>query len=522
MFVDSRKVEPESTVTADICIIGAGAAGITLARELSDTNREVVVLESGGLELEEATQALCAGTVVGRRYTDLAVDRLRFLGGATNHWDGSCKPFEPIDFEKRDYIPHSGWPFGRDELEPYYRKAQVICQLGPYTYDPTDWKVGDAGPFDFGSGARIRTGLFQNSPPTRFGIAYRGDLERPPTLKVMLHANVVEIETTETAAEVTRLRVECLQGPKFWVKAPHYVLATGGIENARILLNNDKVEKAGLGNANDLVGRFFMDHPNLDKTGVVTFNKTYPNFGFYDYHTVNGIKMYGYLMATPETQRKEQLPNFFISFTHRQLADESLAVASLRSIYKSARKGEWPDHLGYHLGRVLHDVDGLAEAIYDRASHRDAAIFSTSYSSEVPPNPDSRVTLTSDLDALGQREPQLDWRLPSDFQSNMERAHKLVGEELGRAGFGRLQFNTFETVQDPMTGIEPGHHHMGTTRMHEDPKQGVVDANCRVHGKANLFIAGSSVYPTYSFDDPTMTLVALAIRLADHLKSKGV
>jgi choline dehydrogenase-like flavoprotein len=522
MFVDSRKIEPESTITADICIIGAGAAGITLARELTDTNRQVVVLESGGLEFEDATQQLYAGTVVGRDFTPLEADRLRFLGGATNHWDGSCKPFEPIDFEQRDYIKHSGWPFGRAELEPYYKRAQVVCQLGPYTYDPADWKSGDAGAFDFGPDARIRTGMFQNSPPTRFGTAYRGDLERPATLKVMLHANVVEIETTETAAEVTRLRVACLDGPKFWVKAPQYILATGGIENARLLLDNDKVEKTGLGNANDLVGRFFMDHPNLKKTGVVAFSENYPNFGFYDYHVVNGVKVYGFLTATPETQRREGLPNFFISFDHGQLADESLAVASLRSIYKSVRAGHWPDRLGYHLGRVVHDVDGLASAVYQRVTRRDTAIFSTSYSCEVPPDPDSRVSLIKDTDALGQRRVQVDWRLPGDFEATMHRSHQLVGEELGRLGLGRLRINTAETVQDPMTDIENGHHHMGTTRMHEDPKQGVVDADCRVHGKANLFIAGSSLYPTYSFDDPTMTLVALAIRLADHLKSKGV
>jgi choline dehydrogenase-like flavoprotein len=522
MFVDARQIEQDGTITADVCIIGAGAAGITLARELTDAKRQVVVLESGGLELEDATQQLYAGKVVGREFSPLDADRLRFLGGATNHWDGSCKPFEPIDFEKRDYIRHSGWPFGRAELEPYYTRAQVVCQLGPYNYDPADWKFGDAAAFDFGPDARIRTGMFQNSPPTRFGAVYRDDLARPPTLKILLHANVIDIETTETASEVTRLRVACLEGPKFWVKAPQFVLAAGAIENTRLLLNADKVEKSGLGNANDLVGRFFMDHPNLRKTGLVAFNENYPNLAFYDYHLVNGVKIYGFLTMTPEAQRREGLPNFFISFDRGQLADESMAFASLRSIYKSARSGHWPDRLGYHLGRVLHDVDGLASAIYQRATHRDASLFSTSFACEVPPDPDSRVVLTRDTDALGQRRVQLDWRLPGDFEAHMKRSHEIVGEELGRLGLGRLRINTAETVQDPMTDIENGHHHMGTTRMHEDPRQGVVDANCRVHGKANFFIAGSSLYPTYSFDDPTMTLVALAIRLADHLKSKGV
>jgi choline dehydrogenase-like flavoprotein len=522
MFADARQIETDSTITADICIIGAGAAGIALARELTDAHRQIVILESGGFEIEDATQQLYAGSVVGRDFSALDADRLRFLGGATNHWDGSCKPFDAIDFEKRDYIRHSGWPFGRAELEPYYRKAQVVCQLGPYTYDPAAWKNGGPGPLDLGHNARIRTGMFQNSPPTRFGIVYRDDLAHPETLRVLLHANVVDIETTENASEVTALRVACLDGPKFRVKAQQYVIATGGIENARLLLNADKVEKGGLGNANDLVGRYFMDHPNLKKTGVIAFSERYPNLDFYDYHLVNGVKIYGYLTATPETQRREGLPNFFIGLDHGQLADESMAVASLRSIYKSVRSGHWPDRLGFHLGRVVHDVDGLASALYQHATHRDAALFSTSFACEVAPDPDSRVALTRETDALGQRRVQLDWRLPGDFAALMRRSHEIVGEELGRLGLGRLRINTADTVQDPMTDIENGHHHMGTTRMHEDPRQGVVDADCRVHGKANLFIAGSSLYPTYSFDDPTMTLVALAIRLADHRKSNGV
>ncbi len=362
--------------------------------------------------------------------------------------------------------------------------------------------------------------MFQNSPPTRFGTVYRDDLARPETVAVYLNANLVDIETNANASLVKRLRIACLAGPQFWAEAPVFVLAAGGIENARLLLNADKVERAGLGNGNDLVGRFFMDHPNIAKTANIVFSARYPNFAFYDYHRVRGIKIYGFLTLTAETLRREGLPNFYLGLDKGQLADESASVASLRSIYKSLRGGHWPDHLGFHLRRVVGDLDGLATTLYERALHREPPLFSTFYSCECPPDPASRVSLVAERDALGLRRAELDWRLPGDFAATMQRAHRLIGEELGRLGLGRLRINTAETTQDPMSAIENGHHHMGTTRMHRDPKQGVVDADCRVHGKANLFIAGSSVFPTYSHDDPTMTIVALALRLADHLKAR--
>lgn len=516
MFIDARTIPSESSITADLCIVGAGAAGITLARALADGKRDVILLESGGFDYEAATQDLYAGAVVGQQIPPIDSDRLRFFGGTTNHWSGSCKPFDPLDFEARAWIPNSGWPFGRAELEPYYRRAQAICQLGPWEWNPAHWAEAGAGPFDLGDAASLSTGVFQNSPPTRFGAVYRDDLAQAARLKVLLHANVVEIETGENASEVSRARVACLEGGRrFWITARHYVLATGGIENARLLLNCDKIATPGLGNGADLVGRYFMDHPNIWKSATVVFSRSFPNLPFYaDFPVVRGTKVYGFFTPTAEAQRAEKLPNFSIALDRGQLADESEGIASLRSVYKSVRAGQWPEHLGFHLRRIVGDLGGEASVFYHRALHDEPPTCSTFYSCECPPDPESRVTLLRDRDALGLRRAQLDWRLPSDFAANMARAHELLAHELGRAGIGRLRLNPTETS---MSNIDNGHHHMGTTRMHENPQHGVVDADCRVHGIDNLFIAGSSVFPTYSHDDPTMTIVALALRLADHL-----
>jgi choline dehydrogenase-like flavoprotein len=520
MFVDARSLPADATIEGETGVIGAGAAGITLARELSRDGSGIVVLESGTFEFEPETQKLYHGDVVGRDFVPLDADRLRFFGGTTNHWDGACNPFDPIDFEVRDYVRDSGWTFDHATLDPYYRRAQSVCQLGPYTYEPQDWADPGAAPFDFGAGARIRNVLFQNSPPTRFGTVYRDELAKAAGVTVYLHANVVDIEATENTAEVTGLRVAALGAAQFRVKARRYVLAAGGIENARILLTADRVETGGLGNANGLVGRYFMDHLQVNKTANILFNEAYPNFAFYDFHVVNGIKIYGGFQATAETQRREALPNFHIGLDPGHLADVSTSMASLRTLYKSMRAGRWPSNVGFHLGRIIGDLDGLTAALYHRVRGDQPPLFTTSYSCECPPDPESRVKLTDARDALGQRQVALDWRVPGDVVATMERAHRILGEELGRVGLARLRLNTADTTGDPMEFATHGHHHMGTTRMHDDPKRGVVDADCRVHGKANLYIAGSSVFPTYSHDNPTYTLVALAIRLADHLKSQ--
>jgi choline dehydrogenase-like flavoprotein len=521
MFIDARQIAAESVVEADVCIAGAGAAGITLAREFARGNLRVVLLESGGFEPDDATQRLYAGEVIGRGFTPLDADRLRYLGGTTNHWTGSCKPFDPVDFAARPYIVNSGWPFSRESLDPYYRRAQEVCQLGPYDYALESWQDGAAAPLPLADGSHIRTGVFQFSPPTRFGQVYRQDLADAANILVHLNANVIDIVLPEDGGSVDRLAVRCLDGRGFAVKARFYVLAMGGIEIPRLLLNSDRVQRGGVGNGHDNVGRYFMDHPGIYKSGEIVFNERYPALAFYDFHVVKGIKIQGYFTATAEAQREAGLPNFMIAMDRATIADESPAAASLRTIYKALRQGHAPDELTYHLGRVVRDMDSLVAAAYRRLSHQEPAAFSTFYGSECPPDPESRVTLSDERDALGMRRVRLDWRLPSDFERQMRAAHELLGRELGRAGLGRLRINSRETTQDPMQAIENGHHHMGTTRMHDDPRQGVVDADCRVHGVANLYIAGSAVFPTYSFDDPTLTLVALALRLADHLKDRA-
>ena len=261
MFVDAHEVPEGTILDTDVCIIGAGAAGITLAREFIDAPFRTSLLESGSLEYDEATQNFYRGRNVGRKYFELDACRLRYFGGTTNHWGGWCRPLDAIEFEDHDWAPYSGWPFGLEDLLPYYFRAQNVCQLGEYGYDNTylqDHVGGKLLPLDEG---QMVTEVIQLSPPTRFGQIYRPTMQRARNVTTYLNANVTSIETGETQNEVTRSRVATLNGHKFWITAKYYILAAGGIENARLLLVSNKTRTAGLGNENDIVGRFFMDHP---------------------------------------------------------------------------------------------------------------------------------------------------------------------------------------------------------------------------------------------------------------------
>lgn len=518
MFVNARTLPQRFAVNVDICIVGAGAAGITLARDLSGGHRRIAVLESGNFEYEAATQALYAGEVMGQAYMPLDRDRLRYFGGSTNHWEGSCRPFDALDL--------ADWPIGVDALEPFYRRAHEVCQLGPYTFDPLDWSVDEARPLELGSGARLKNGVFQYSPPTRFGTVYRDDLAAAPDVTVYLNANLVQIETNDSARSVTGLEIACLNGIRGRARAKYYVLAAGGIENARLLLNADRVQKSGLSNGFDLVGRYFMDHPFVPLSATIVAHAASPEMRFYDHHAVRGQHIEGYICASDEVRRKEQLPPFAIGIrpagvaADADAADAGVGSMKLPPALRNLLSEEFANQLTYYLPRGLDRLEAPVKWVNQKMWRNPPGHYNAVYLCGPPPDPESRVTLTNTVDALGMRESRLDWHLPADFERTMQRALELLGQELGRTGVGRLRIESSATTgYDPLKDLGIGHHQMGTTRMHNDPHHGVVDADCRVHGIGNLFIAGSSVFTSYACDDPTLTIVALALRLSDHLKS---
>lgn len=528
MFIDANEIEKNTQISADVCVIGAGAAGITLARELIGESFDVCLLESGGLELDIETQMLYSGILRGVHYLPLEAGRLRYFGGTTNHWGGASRPLDPIDFERRDWVPESGWPFDRTHLEPYYRRAQPVLELGPFAYGIEEWKGAELhrpAPFD---DRVLRNAFLQKSPPTRFGKVYRGELKRAPNIRTYLHANVLEIETTANGNAVRRLRVSALARNDFFVTARQYVIATGGIENARLLLLSDRVNPRGVGNTNGLVGRFFMEHPNFHPGKAATLLPLRFPSRFYNIRTRvthpafpdAPVDLWGFITPSEETLRRRGLLNFGIAPIP---VPEPTAegVASVR-IFKRALLGkrDWPEDFWEHVGNVIADIDDIAVHGYRKITGQEQPIklFDVGYWTEQRPNPESRVYLSDERDALGQRRIVFDWRLTEQDRETMRAALRLFAQELGKAGLGRLRIEPAALGANPESLLQPSFHHMGTTRMHADPKRGVVDRNCRMHEVSNLSIAGSSVFPTVGHANPTITIAALAIRLADHIK----
>lgn len=503
MFIDGRNVPDGTIIKTDLAIIGAGAAGITIAHELSGSGISITLIESGGFDFDDEVQNLYNGESVGVPYP-IDTSRLRYFGGSTNHWGGWCRPLDEIDFEARDWVPHSGWPITRKQLDPFYARATDVCQLGSNDFDNADaWANDGKNKVMAFPGGDVVTRFFLYSPPTRFGQKYRNDIGTAPNITTYLNSNVTEIVPDETGQTVERLTLATLTGHKFEVHPNTCILATGGIENARMLLLSNSVTKSGLGNQHDNVGRFFMEHPHVDGPAQMVFTDIsnmaawYPARVDYGNIHVRGVFMYG-----PEYMRREKMVGTIMTIHRKRVVSagdpilddgtEPLERAMLNVTRSTTSKPGTDENLG--------------------------VLFGTGCATEQAPNPLSRVSLSDEKDALGLPRTRMDWRLTFEDRENLRRNFETLARAFGRWGEGRVKI-LFPSKPNWEEAEGWGNHHMGTTRMTSDPRAGVVDANCKVHGMSNLYVAGSSVFTTSGTINPTLTVVALALRLAEHIKA---
>lgn len=530
-------------IETDVCIVGAGVAGIILAREFIGQKFQVCLLESGDLMPDTATQSLYEGKNTGHPYYPLDTARARYFGGSSNYWDIDIgnnnlgvrlRPLEQIDFEERAWIPYSGWPFGKAHLEPFYKRAQSICQIEPCAYDTEVWEESGKTARLPLTGDRVQTVIFKFGSQDLFIREFRNAItRRADNLLTFLYANVIEVETTETAQQVTRLRVACLQGNTFWVSAKFFILATGGIETPRLLLLSNRIQEAGLGNQHDLVGRFFMEHLHF-WSGIYVPSDAHilQSMSLYNrIHIVHEVPIIGKLALTEKVLRHEKLLNQNIQLIPRVLSHAELypsivskATHSLQILRSAIHNGAMPDNWEGHFKNVAANIDHVFMNVLRKFKRKASGSFNKplinafrlANMAEQVPNPNSRVSLVAECDQLGQRRVQLHWQLSSTDILSVIRTQQIIDQELRRAHLGRLYIHLKD--ETPPDDLHGGYHHMGTTRMHIAPQKGVVNEHCRVHGMANLFIAGPSVFPTGGYANPTLTIVALAVRLADHLK----
>lgn len=542
MIISSRDIDSLAGLDTAICIVGAGAAGIALACELDGSGIAVLLLESGGLAPDAALDDDYAGQASPPHAPTTQFRRATF-GGTTGIWGGRCVPYDPIDFERRDYIPNSGWPLAYDEVARYYPRALGYC---------------DAGRADFSSatalpGARPTIGSLQAnevllsdrierySLPTDFGKRYRQRLQDSANVTVVLNARCVDLVQGDDG-RVSALTLADAAGRRLPVRAQRYVLATGGIEVPRLLLQAGRTGN-GLGNGADLLGRYYACHfENI--LGKVTAQERIP---FKFEKTADGVYSRRKLQFTAQAQREHRLLNTAFRFHFPEYSDashgsavmstiflaKSILIPEYRAILQHNSQGAAASPALPHWKNVATGVPQLlrfgAEWLFLRqlaqrklpytlVPNADGS-YPLEFNCEQTPLASSRITLGPDADRHGLRRVAVDWRISADDIDATERAFRLLRATLHDKSGVRLTLDDATLRERIAASVPLGGHHIGTARMGRTARDGVVDTDCALFEAPNLYIASAAVFPTSSHANPTLTIVALALRLADHLKA---
>ena len=539
---------PAAGLSCDVAIVGGGAAGLTLANALAAQRMRVVVLEAGGDRKTAASQDFYKGELVDATIHPSTDNyRVRAIGGTSTIWGGRTIPFDPIDLEARAWVPGSGWPIGYDELAADYAAALDAAEAGEPAFRVAEALPGMQQELAPGlDGDLVETTIERFSKPTNFWRRYGAELSRSDYASVFRNAPVTHIRLAGDGNSVESLELTGPNGAKKQVVARNYVLALGGLETTRLLLSSNDVRPDGVGNDSGQLGRNYMSHL-CATAGAVSFSGP-PERIAYDYARDRaGIYVRRRLWLTEKAQREHGLLNTTFRTHLPEPGDPSHGDAVLSAmflvkdmvLYEYSRKFVenpvgWGGRLR-HVSNIVRQPVRLTKFGADWLRRRTFAErklpsvvlgsranrYELEFHAEQAPNPDSRLTLSTERDAIGMPRLKIDWRITDLDVASLQRSYDLLAAELVRSGAGRLDFDREKLGERAWKHGIVGGHHIGTTRMSADPKQGVVDSNCRVHGVGNLFVASSTVFPTSGQANPTLTILALTLRLARHLRAIG-
>jgi choline dehydrogenase-like flavoprotein len=528
LHLPASRVPRGTKLEFDVCVVGAGPAGLTLAAELGRTGMRVGVVESGAFARPPDRDGRSRGEIRGMPYFDLRRARARAVGGSSWRWleeapfwsvDGGlrCRPLEPADFRARAHVPGSGWPIAPEALAPYYERAHALLGLAAANYEAGYWAGGaPTGPLDLGPG--VQTTICQFAPPSTF-IDVGSQLASSATVTLVTGGSVIDLAPSAGMARIEEALVATAVGGHFRIAARWFVVAGGGIENARLLLCSPATRAGGPANQFDLVGRCFMEHVHVE-SGVFRPAPSIgiDRLGFYRRQLVRNTPILGALQIPDRLRDELGLLNSIVTFIPREEVFLRPAVRAFAELRWSARERSRPAATQALLRTVAASPIDVARAALRTGrrsrSPRAATLVTTA---EQAPNPASRVTLGKAKDRFGIPQPRLEWHLtPLDYQS-LRRTQDALDAAMLAAGLGAIQEKWGDV--EPAPRIHGCWHHMGTTRMGTDARSAVVDPDCRVHGLQNLFVAGSSVFPTAGATTVTLTIAAMALRLADHIAS---
>ena len=543
MLISSTSYGTAFVPRAAVCIIGAGAAGITLACEFDGCGFPVLLLEAGGLKPDAALIDHYNGTA-SPLHPDLTQYGRMAFGGTTSIWGGRCVPFDPIDFERRDYIANSGWPITYGELARYYPRALEYCDAGRFDFTASgSFRKLTPTISGFQGGHVVLDDCIERySLPTNFGTRYRKKIERSVNVTALLNARCVKLNKRIGEDRIESIEIVDQAGRRRTIHAERFVLATGGIETARLLLISNGGGD-GLGNHNDKVGRYYACHFETRVGKVVPHGAT---VSFKFQKSDDGIYCRRKLLFTAQAQRQHRLLNTALRLHVPDYSDASHGSAVMSTIFlaKSTLIPEYCNILQQNLpsaavasvtAHVRNIVTGIPQLLqftsdylfrlklatrklpYTLVSNADGS-YPLEVNCEQTPLESNRIRLGSGVDAHGLRHVHAEWRVSDDDVEAAIRSMLLLRETMNRGGSARLILDE-TTLRERIAASPPlGGHHLGTTRMAATARDGVVDNNCALFEVPNLFVASSAVFPTTGHANPTLTIVALAVRLAAHLK----
>ncbi|MHB8302576.1 MAG: GMC oxidoreductase [Acidobacteriaceae bacterium] len=523
MIVDLERDASLPTFAADVCIVGAGAAGIVLAAELVRQGKRVLLLESGGRELEENVQRLNACEKIGHPQKAPHPGRFRVLGGTTTRWGGQILEMQAQDFELHAGVPGSGWPMPKSTLQPYYQRALHAEGVAPVLQtDEEVWQqMGTAMP-DFGQG--LVPYFTRWCPETNFARLYR-DMLASPNLCVVLHATVCALLLDADGSTISGVRCRNLPGNECVFHAESYVLCLGMVETVNLLLQPLEGGQIAPWQKNAWLGRHVQSHIDYNAARVVPLDRkrleqVFPNV------YLKGRKYHPKLRVTAERQREEGTLNIAGAVAFISLGGVEEDVRQMKTAARNLLRGNW-SAVGLRdtlpALRRLPILLRLGYSFY--VSHRAYWPKDVTYwlrvHCEQEPLSASNIALSPERDALGMFRTRIDWQVSPLEWKTILRFTEMAQNTLQAAGLATLELQPELALEDGYRSVtfDDSYHWMGGTRMAASATDGVVDTDLKLHGARNIYVCSASVYPTSGFANPVHTLLALALRLADHLVS---
>jgi choline dehydrogenase-like flavoprotein len=515
MFADFNEEHDPALFSADICIVGSGAAALAMLTRLYSTNRRIVVLEAGGEHITPENQLLYNVITPYHAFEGARDGRFRVFGGSTTRWGGQALPLDPLDFKPRDWVSHSGWPISYDTVAAYYPEVDRFLRVEPVDYLGSIYELTREKPLAADDNLQLRFSKWSPSPNLRNH--YREQIGKSSNVVLIKNASVTAINLTTNHGSVQSLTIKNQAGETAQVHARQVVLACGGIENARLLLASNQQLAHGVGNAHDIVGRYLQDHPNAEIGTLLPGSRRQQAYLNYSY--VKKTRLLPRLFISEAFLAQHRLLNANTYIQYQSAQEDAFAMA--KELYRKQARGELSLQEIKLALRLIKKLPQLLETAKQYYFHHKVytpqGTARVNVMMETPPSPNNRVCLSNEPDSLGLPKAIIKWQIDPLVRQTLLACTRLTGDYFARTGLGELQLDDWLQRDDWAAHIKDAKHHIGTTRMASSPAEGVVDENCRVYGVANLYIAGSSVFPTSGHSNPTATLLALAFRLADHL-----